>query len=126
MAVEGASLEDQGRWLTNVRSTGVPTGGAAVVAQRVAVAADPSGALKWDQATYEARAGDSTFQVSNRSTLPHNFAIEGNGITVQSKDFGGNTDHTFTVKGLPTGEYRIVCTVPGHCESSMIARLIVR
>lgn len=97
-----------------------------IVAQRVAVAAEPSGALKWDKATYEAQAGDITFQVSNRSVLPHNFAIEGNGVKIQSKDFGGNTDHVFTVKGLPAGEYLIVCTVPGHRESGMIAKLIVK
>lgn len=99
---------------------------AEVVSQQVAVAADPSGALKWDQAAYEARAGDITFQVSNRSIIPHNFAIEGNGVKIQSEDFGGNTTRTFTVKGLPAGEYLIVCTVPGHRESGMIAKLIVK
>jgi nitrite reductase (NO-forming) len=31
VAVEGASLEDQTRWATNVQSTGVPTGGATIV-----------------------------------------------------------------------------------------------
>ena len=60
--------------------------------------------------------------VSNHSPMPHNFAIEGNGIKVQSKDFGAHTTNTFTVKGLQAGEYQLVCNVPGHKEAGMVAK----
>src|SRR5690242_15266666 len=45
-------------------------------AQVIQVAADPSGALKWDRTTYEAQAGDVTFVVTNKSSNFHNFAVE--------------------------------------------------
>ena len=95
-------------------------------AQRVQVAADPTGAPRWDRSTYEARAGDVTFVVTNVSPSPHNFAIEGGNVKAQSPNFGGNTTNSYTIKGLAPGEYLIVCNFPGHREAGMVARLIVR
>jgi plastocyanin len=97
-----------------------------VVAQRVAVAADRGGALRWDRATYEATAGDITFVVSNPSPMPHQFTVEGNGVSYRSKTFSANTTNNFTVKALPAGEYQIVCDYAGHRQAGMVARLIVR
>jgi uncharacterized cupredoxin-like copper-binding protein len=96
------------------------------VAQQVPVAPDPGGALKWDQATYTAQAGDVAFVVTNKSPLTHDFAIEGNGITAQSANFGPNTTNTFTLKGLKPGQYQIVCNYPGHRAAGMVATLIVK
>ena len=96
------------------------------VAQQIQVAADPSGALKWDKATYEAQAGDVSFVVINKSSTFHNFAVEGSNVTAQSKNFGANTTNTYTIKGLPPGEYLIVCNYPGHRSAGMVAKLIVR
>ena len=96
------------------------------VAQQIQVAADPSGALKWDKATYEAQAGDVTFVVTNKSSAFHNFAVEGPNVTAQSKNFGGNTTTTYTIKGLKAGEYLIVCNYPGHRSAGMVAKLNVR
>ncbi|MGN6811963.1 MAG: plastocyanin/azurin family copper-binding protein, partial [Thermomicrobiales bacterium] len=96
------------------------------VAQKVAVATDPGGALKWDQATFTAQAGDVSFVVTNKSPLTHNFAVEGNGIVAQSADFGANTTNTLTLKGLKAGTYQIVCNYPGHRAAGMVATLIVK
>ncbi len=96
------------------------------VAQQVPIAADPAGGLKWDRATYEAKAGDITFVVKNASATPHQFSIEGNGVDYKSPNFNGNTTNTYTVKGLPAGEYLIVCNYPGHRAAGMISKLIVR
>ena len=105
-------------------------GGAAfsgeVVAQQVAVAADPTGALRWDKSTYEAVAGDLTFVVRNASPVPHQFTLTGTGINYRSKNFNGNTTQNFTVKALPPGEYQIICDYPGHKAAGMVAKLIVR
>ena len=95
------------------------------VAQQVQVGVSASDPLKWDKPVYTAQAGDVSFVVSN-TMMPHNFAIEGNGIKVQSKDFGPNTTSTFTLKGLPAGEYTVACNVPGHREAGMVAKLIVK
>ncbi len=96
------------------------------VAQRVAVAADPSGAPRWDRATYEATAGDITFVVANPSSTTHQFTLEGNGVTYRSKTFPANTTNNFTVKALPAGEYQLICDYAGHKQAGMVARLIVR
>ena len=95
------------------------------MAQQVQVAADPSGALKWDRATYTAKAGDVTFVVTNKSSTFHNFAVEGPNVNAQSKNFGANSTNSYTIKGLPPGEYLIVCNYPGHRAAGMIAKLIV-
>jgi plastocyanin len=95
-------------------------------AQQIQIAADPSGALKWGKATYEAQAGDVTFVVTNKSVSTHNFAIEGGSVKVQSPNFGSNTTNSYTIKGLPVGEYQIICNFPGHREAGMVAKLIVR
>jgi uncharacterized cupredoxin-like copper-binding protein len=97
-----------------------------VVDQKVDVAADASGQLKWDKAEYTATAGDVTFVVKNPSVLEHNFGVEGNGISVHSSNIGGGKTGTFTLKGLPAGEYQIVCTVAGHKEAGMVAKLVVK
>src|SRR4051812_29575018 len=94
-------------------------------AQVVQVAADATGALKWDQATYEAQAGDVTFVVTNKSASTHNFAVEGGTAKAQSANFGSNTTNSYTLKGLPPGEYVIACNFPGHRSAGMVAKLIV-
>jgi plastocyanin len=94
-------------------------------AQQIQVAADPSGASKWDRAVYQAKAGDVTFVVANKSSSVHNFAVEGPNVNAQSKNFGGNTTNTYTIKGLQPGEYLIVCNFPGHRAGGMVAKLIV-
>jgi uncharacterized cupredoxin-like copper-binding protein len=96
------------------------------VAQQVQVAADPNGSLKWDKAAYDVKAGDVSFVVTNHSPMAHNFAVEGNGVKAQSKDFGTHTTNTFTLKGLPAGDYQIVCNIPGHKEAGMVAKLVVK
>ena len=36
-----------------------------------------------------------------------------------------NPYNTYVIKGLPPGEYLIVCNYPGHRAAGMIAKLIV-
>ncbi len=95
------------------------------VEQRVEVVADPKGLLRWTQQQYEATAGDVTFVVQNPSPSRHNFVVEGNGVNAYSPAFGTGTQ-TYTLKGLAPGQYQIVCTLPGHRESGMVAKLIVK
>jgi len=97
-----------------------------VVAQQVEVSADPTGALKWTKPAYEAMAGDVTFVVRNPGAVQHNFVVEGNGVNAKSPVFKGNSTNNYTLKGLEPGEYQIVCTVAGHREAGMVAKLTVR
>lgn len=96
-----------------------------VFTNQVQVAADPKGALKWDKTTYEAKAGAVTFVVANTSPITHNFVLEGNGLRLTSKNFRGQTPEFLSVANLAAGEYQIICTIPGHREGGMVAKLIV-
>ena len=100
--------------------------GSDVVDQRVAVAANPTGALRWDRSTYEATAGDITFVVGNRSPMTHQFTLEGNGVTYRSKNLAPGTTTNLTVRALPAGEYQLSCDYAGHKQAGMVARLVVR
>jgi len=95
-------------------------------AQQIPIAADPTGALKWDRTTYEAQAGDVTFVVTNKSSSAHNFAVEGGNVKAQGPNFGANTTTTYTLKGLKPGTYQIICNFPGHKAAGMVATLIVK
>ena len=95
------------------------------VAQRVEVAAQPDGTLKWDRAAYQAQAGDVTFVVKNPSPVPHRFGIEGNGITAHGRDLAAGKTGNYTLKGLQAGAYTIVCDFPGHREAGMVAQLVI-
>jgi uncharacterized cupredoxin-like copper-binding protein len=93
---------------------------------QVQVAADPKGALKWDKTTYEAKAGAVTFVVANTSPITHNFVLEGNGLRLTSKNFRGQNPEFLSVADLAAGEYQIICTIPGHREGGMVAKLLVK
>lgn len=97
-----------------------------VAATKVEVQTDPSGALRWDKTAYETTAGDVTFVVTNTSGQGHDFSVQGNGINVTSGTFRDNQPHDFTIKALKAGNYTIVCTLPGHKEAGMIAKLTVK
>lgn len=97
-----------------------------IVAQQVQIAADPKGALRWDRASYEATAGDISFVVKNDSPVSHQFTLSGNGVNYRSKNINEHSSGAFTVKGLPAGEYQILCDYPGHKAAGMIATLVVR
>ncbi len=97
-----------------------------VVAQQVAVAADPSGALRWDKQEYTAQAGDVTFVVKNPSQVTHQFSVEGNGVNYKSPNIKPGSTNNYTIKGLPAGTYQIICNYPGHKQAGMVATLTVK
>lgn len=94
-------------------------------AQKVDVAADPTGALRWEKTEYTAANGDVTFVVKNPAPIAHQFAVEGNGLSYQSGNLAGNSTTNLTIKGLPPGEYQIICNYPGHREGGMVTKLTV-
>jgi plastocyanin len=112
----------------NMDAGGPATGGFSdeILSNQIAVSTDPKGTLRWEQQSYEGTAGDVTFVVSNPSTIGHNFVIEGNGLKVASKTIGAKKTQNLTLKGLAAGEYQIVCTLPGHREAGMVAKLTLK
>ena len=99
---------------------------AEVVAQKVAVTADASMALKWDRTAYSATAGDVTFVVKNPSPIDHQFTVEGNGISYSSPTLKAGVTLNLTIKGLKAGQYKILCEIAGHTEAGMVATLTVK
>jgi plastocyanin len=87
--------------------------------------ADPSGALKFDKTSLEAPAGNVTIVMTNPSSMPHDIAIQGNGV-----DFTGNVvsdGGTSTVSAdLQPGTYTFLCTVDSHAQAGMKGTLTVR
>ena len=87
------------------------------------LAADPGGALAFDQTELTAAAGEVTIEFMNESGIPHNVEVEGNGVEEVSDTITeGSTSLTLT---LEPGEYEFYCAVPGHREGGMEGTLTV-
>lgn len=106
---------------TTAETTGETTGGGG--GTTLELAADPGGALSFDQTELTASAGEVTITLTNEAQIPHNVAVEGNGVDEVSETvMGGETSLTLT---LEPGEYTFYCAVPGHREGGMEGTLIV-
>jgi plastocyanin len=91
--------------------------------QTVKVSADPSGALKFTTKTLSAKAGTVTFKFDNPASIPHAFAVEGNGVDKDGKSVTKGSD-TLTVT-LKAGKYEFYCPVDGHKAAGMKGTLTV-
>jgi plastocyanin len=91
----------------------------------VKVAADPSGALKFDTDSLEATAGKVTIDFTNDSSISHDVKIEGNGVEDEGTDevTGGSTSATLDLK---PGTYTFFCSVDGHRAAGMEGTLVVK
>lgn len=89
------------------------------------LAADPSGKLEFDKTSLEAPAGKVTIVLTNESPVPHDVAIEGNGVDVKS-DLVSNGETTTVSATLAAGTYTFYCTVPGHEDAGMKGTLTVK
>ena len=101
-------------------SSGTPSGS-------VAVAADPTGQLKFSTDSLTAKAGTVHISFTNKSTLGHNFTLvksSGGGEIGATPTFSGATK-SLTVK-LSPGTYTYFCSVPGHRMAGMQGTLTVK
>ena len=93
----------------------------------VAVAADPSGQLKFSTDALSAQAGTVHISFTNTSSVGHNFTLVrsgGGGQIGATPTFSGGTK-TLTVKLTP-GIYTYYCSVPGHRMAGMQGTLTVK
>jgi uncharacterized cupredoxin-like copper-binding protein len=89
------------------------------------VDADPTGKLEFTQKTLTAKAGPATFVLKNASSVPHNLAIEGNGVEIGPSATVAN-GQTAKISGtLRAGTYQFYCAVPGHRDAGMSGTLTV-
>jgi plastocyanin len=69
-------------------------------------------------------AGDSvTFNISNTGNFGHALEVSGNGIHAHSETIGGGGATTLTVSFEFSGDYRILCPIPGHEQRGMVGDL---
>jgi len=101
------------------------TGGGSGGGETLQLAADPSGALKFDPTSLEATAGQVTIDFTNDSSLPHNVTIEGNGIEEVASDTVTG-DKSSVSADLPAGTYTFYCSVDGHKAAGMEGTLTVK
>ena len=90
---------------------------------KLALAADPGGALKFDKSQLTAKSGKVTINLTNSSQTPHAVAVEGNGVDKDGQTVtGGSTSLTVDLK---PGKYEFYCPVPGHKQAGMKGTLTV-
>ena len=90
--------------------------------ETVSFAADPSGALKFQQTEVTAKAGKATISFENESQVPHAVEIEGVSGAETKTITGGKTSVSVDLK---PGKYTFYCPVPGHKEAGMVGTLTV-
>lgn len=90
----------------------------------LALQADTS-QLKFDKRALSASAGKVTITMNNPSALPHDVAIEGNGINAKGKVVGKGGTSTVTAS-LKPGSYTFYCSVDAHRQAGMQGTLTVR
>jgi len=106
-------------------STATTSAGGGGGGSTVKIAADPSGALKFDTTSLEATAGNVTIDFTNDSSISHDVKIEGNGVSGEGTDevSGGSTSATVD---LQPGTYTFYCSVDGHRAAGMEGALVVK
>src|SRR3954468_18462722 len=92
---------------TPTTASGGSSGGAS---SNLKVAADPSGALKFDKSSLSAKSGNVTITMDNPSPVPHGVAVEGNGVDKDGSVVNKGGKSTVTAS-LKPGKYTFYCPV---------------
>ncbi len=89
------------------------------------IPADPGGQLAYITKVASASAGALEVTSENPSAIPHNIAIDGNGVDEKGKVVtnGGVSKVSITLK---PGQYAFYCSVAGHREGGMEGKLTVK
>ena len=106
------------------------TGGTAAPATRpaaagpLALAADPSGALKYDKKALNAKAGKVTIAFTHASQIGHDVTIAKGPTKLAGTNVITNSKASVSVT-LKPGAYVFYCSVPGHRQAGMQGSLTV-
>ncbi len=116
--------KDQGKLATAVPAAGA---GKPVAAKngKLSIPADPNGQLAYITKEATAPAGALEIDSKNDASIPHDIAVEGNGVNEKGETVqgGGISKVSLTVKA---GKYAFYCTVSGHREGGMEGTLTVK
>jgi plastocyanin len=89
------------------------------------LAADPSGAPKFDKSSLSAKPGTVTIDMDNPSDVPHAVEIEGQGVEEEGEVVEKGGVSTVTAD-LEPGEYEYYCPVGNHEAEGMKGTLTIR
>ena len=92
---------------------------------KLTIPADPGGALAYVFANAEAPPGALEVDSPNESSVDHNIAIEGNGVSEAGPIVKNGAVSKVNVD-LKSGEYQFFCTVTGHRAAGMEGTLTVK
>jgi uncharacterized cupredoxin-like copper-binding protein len=116
--------KDTGKLATAVQAAGA---GKPVAAKAgvLSLPADPTGQLAYVTKVATAPAGSLEIDSKNAASIPHDIAIEGNGVDEKGAEVqnGGTSKVKVTLK---PGKYQFYCTVAGHREGGMEGTLTVK
>ena len=93
--------------------------------ENITIAADPSGALKFDKTELSAKAGKVTITMDNPSDVPHAVEIEGNGVEEEGQTVGKG-GKSIATGDLKAGTYDFYCPVGNHRAEGMEGKLTVQ
>jgi plastocyanin len=106
-------------------ATATPTAAAETGGETLKLAADPSGAPKFDKTTLEAKAGKVTIDLANPSDVPHAIEVEGNSVEAKGEVVTKDGSSKVTVD-LKPGSYEYYCPVGNHKAAGMEGKLTVQ
>ena len=100
--------------------------GAAGAVQRLSLAANPEGQLKYSTTSLSAKAGVVSINFTNMAPLSHNVTLESpSGAVVGATPTFQGGIRTLTLSLAP-GTYTFYCSVPGHRMAGMEGKLTVK
>jgi plastocyanin len=136
--VTGQAAQDVAAYVAHVASipgqdTGALATAVSAVTQKPAVEqngmleidADPSGQLKFLASSASAKAGKVTLRMLNKSSVPHDIALQGGGLNQIGSVVSNGGVSTVTVT-LQPGTYTFYCSVDGHAAAGMKGTLTVK
>jgi plastocyanin len=94
--------------------------------QTLLLSADPSGALRFDKNTLQAKKGVVKIVMNNPATVQHNISIEGPGGLNKEGPIVGKGGSSQVSAKLGAGSYTYYCAVPGHRQAGMQGTLTVK
>jgi uncharacterized cupredoxin-like copper-binding protein len=89
------------------------------------IPADPGGSTAYQFAAAEAPAGAVTVKSPNKSSVDHDIALEGNGISEKGQTVKDGGVSQFQAD-LKPGDYTFFCSVDGHRQAGMEGKLTVK
>jgi uncharacterized cupredoxin-like copper-binding protein len=91
----------------------------------IQIDADPSGQLKFLASSASGSAGKVTLHMNNKSSVPHDIAIRGNGVSSVGQVVSNGGTSTVS-ESLKPGSYTFYCSVDGHEAAGMKGTLTIK